>query len=345
MQYRQLGNSGMIIPSLMLGTATFGGSTDFFKQWGKTQLPEAKELIKACMDSGCNAFDTADCYSLGDSEIILGKAIKDYKRDEIFISTKTGMWMSDSPNDIGTSKSKILKSVDESLKRLQTDYIDLYHLHCYDAKTPHLESLQTLNDLVKLGKIRYFGVSNYSAWHLMKMLSIADLYNLQRPIVHQAYYSLAAREFENELMPLGIEEKIGTLVWSPLSGAMLSGKITRNHKNTQNSRLNTNGVWDIDMEHLYNITDVLEHVTQQSGHTFAQISLAWVLSRPTISSLVIGATNVTQLKENLKAADITLSSEHKQMLDKVSQTKLPYPYWHQRNTVDNRDPYPVKRYI
>ena len=152
-------------------------------------------------------------------------------------------------------------------------------------------------------------------------------------------------EFENELMPLGIEEKIGTLVWSPLSGAMLSGKITRNHKNTQNSRLNTNGVWDIDMEHLYNITDVLEHVTQQSGHTFAQISLAWVLSRPTISSLVIGATNVTQLKENLKAADITLSSEHKQMLDKVSQTKLPYPYWHQRNTVDNRDPYPVKRYI
>ncbi len=344
MQYRQLGNSGMMIPSLMLGTATFAGSTKIFEQWGRTQLPEAKELIKICMDNGCNAFDTADCYSLGDSEIILGEALKDYKREEVFISTKTGMWMSDNPNDIGTSRAKILKSVDASLKRLQTDYIDLYHLHCYDAKTPHLEALQTLNDLIKLGKIRYFGVSNYSAWHLMKMLSVADSNNLQRPVVHQAYYSLAAREFENELMPLGIEEKIGTLVWSPLSGAMLSGKITRHEQNTQNSRLSTNGVWDVDREHLYNITDILESIKKQSGYTFAQISLAWVLSRPTISSLVIGATNATQLKENLKASDITLQTNQIEMLDKASQTKLPYPYWHQRFTVNHRDPYAVKRY-
>lgn len=344
MQYRQLGNSGEMIPAMILGTATFGGSTEFFKTWGETGLDEAKMLIKTCMDYGCNAFDTADCYSLGDSEIILGKALKDYRRQEVFISTKTGMWMSDNPNDIGTSRAKILRSVDESLKRLQTDYIDLYHLHCYDAKTPHLESLQTLNDLIKVGKIRYFGVSNYSAWHLMKMLSIADRYNLQRPVIHQAYYSLAAREFENELMALGIEENIGTLVWSPLSGAMLSGKITRNGKNIQNSRLNTNGAWDMDMSHLYNITDVLEIIAKESGYSFAQISLAWLLSRPTIASLVIGVKNITQLHDNLKATKICLDNNYIEMLDKASQTKLAYPYWHQRNTVNNRDPYPVKRY-
>ncbi|MCI2236438.1 aldo/keto reductase [Helicobacter sp. CaF467b] len=344
MKYRYLGNSGQVIPNMMLGTATFGGSTELFKKWGSTQVDEAKALIKVCMDLGFNAFDTADCYSLGDSEIILGQALKDYKRSEVFISTKTGMWMSDNPNDIGTSRSKILQSIEASLQRLQTDYIDLYHLHCYDARTPHIEALQTLNDLVKSGKIRYFGVSNYSGWHLMKMLSVADAYNLQRPVVHQAYYSLGAREFENELMPLGIEEKIGTLVWSPLSGSLLSGKITRSKQNIDDSRLGRGGAWDMDREHLLSIVDELESISKETGHSIAQIALAWVLSRPTISSLVIGATKVEQLKENLQASELQLDAEHIKRLDKASQTKLAYPYWHQRFTVDNRDPYPVNLY-
>lgn len=344
MEYRQLGDSGLMVPTMMLGTATFGGSTELFKNWGETKLPDAKELIKICMDYGCNAFDTADCYSLGDSEIILGKALKDYKREDIFISTKTGMWMSENPNDIGTSRSKILKSINNSLKRLQTDYIDLYYLHCFDSQTPHLETLETLNQLIKEGKIRYFGVSNYSGWHLMKMLSIADKNNLQRPICHQAYYSLAAREFENELMPLGLEEKIGTLVWSPLSGSMLSGKIKRKNQNIQNSRLSTNAKWDVNMDNLYNITDVLENISQQTGYSFAQISLAWILTRPSISGIIIGARNITQLKDNLNASKITLDKKHIEKLDKASQTKLIYPYWHQVGTINNRTPYPVKRY-
>ncbi|STQ86126.1 aldo/keto reductase [Helicobacter muridarum] len=344
MQYRYLGNSGQVIPAMMLGTATFAGSTEMFKKWGDTKLPQAKELIKLCMDNGCYAFDTADCYSLGDSELILGEALKDYRRDEVFISTKTGMAMSENPNDIGTSRVKIIRSVDASLKRLQTDYIDLYYLHCYDAMTPHLESLQALNELVKAGKIHYFGVSNYSAWHLMKMLSVADSYSISRPSAHQAYYSLAAREFENELMPLGVEEGVGTLVWSPLSGSMLSGRIKRGFEDIKDSRLSTGGAWDIDRNHLYNITDCLEIIQKETGYSFAQISLAWVLTRPTVSSLVIGAKNTTQLMSNLKASDILLDSQHIEMLDRASQTKLAYPYWHQRFTFNNRDPYSVKRY-
>lgn len=344
MRYRFLGKSGVKIPAMMLGTATFGGSTALFKKWGDTQLDEAKGLIKACMDMGCNAFDTADCYSLGDSERILGAALKAYKREEVFISTKTGMPMGDGANEVGTSRSKILQSVESSLKRLQTDYIDLYHLHCYDAKSPHLESLQTLNELVKAGKIRYFGVSNYSAWHLMKMLSIADKHHLLRPSVHQAYYSLAAREFENELMPLGVEEGVGTLVWSPLSGSLLSGKIKRTQRDVSHSRLNTDAAWEVEEERLYSITDALEVVQRESGYSYAQISLSWLLTRPSVSSLVIGARNLNQLLDNLKASEIVLDLAHIELLDKASQTKLAYPYWHQRMTMNERDPYSVKRY-
>lgn len=344
MQYRYLGNSGQIIPNMMLGTATFGGSTEIFRKWGSTQLQSAKELIKVCMEAGCNAFDTADCYSLGDAERILGEALRDYPREEVFIATKTGMRMGDRPDDIGVSRAKILKSIDASLKRLQTDYIDLYHLHCYDAKTPHLEALQTLNDLIKAGKIRYFGVSNYSAWHLMKMLSVADKYSLQRPVVHQAYYSLAARDFENELMPLGVEENIGTLVWSPLSGSLLSGRITRHQENIKDSRIDRGGAWDMDKEFLLSITDVLEEISKQTGYSIAQIALAWLLSRPTISSLVIGATKVAQLKENLQASVLQLDCAHIKKLDTVSQMQLPYPYWHQRFTMFERNPYSVPLY-
>lgn len=296
------------------------------------------------MDLGCNSFDTADCYSSGESEKILGEALKDYKRENIFISTKTGMPMGESPNDIGTSRTKIIKSVNNSLKRLQTDYIDLYYLHSYDAQTPHYEVLSTLNELVREGKIRYFGISNYSGWHLMKMLSVADKNNFQRPVAHQAYYSLAAREFENELMPLGIEEKIGTLVWSPLSGSMLSGKITRQKKNIKNSRLNTDYTWDVDMEHLYNITDVLEDISNETGYSFAQISLAWLIKRPSVSSIVIGARDVAQLKNNIEANKINLDEKYMERLDRASQTKIPYPYWHQVATVNSRTPYAVKRY-
>lgn len=344
MQYNFLGNSGQVIPAITLGTATFGGSTEFFQKWGKTDKFEARELIETCLEYGCNAFDTADCYSLGDAEKILGEAIKGVDREKLFISTKTGMWMSDNPNDIGTSRTKILKSIDESLKRLGLEYIDLFYLHCYDAKTSHLEVLQTLNELIRIGKIRYFGVSNYSAWHLMKMLSVADKYNFLRPVAHQAYYSLAAREYEYELMPLALEEKIATLAWSPLSGAKLSGKITRNNRMIDSSRLSTDGQWDIDENHLYNITDALEEVSKQTGYTMAQIALKWLLSRPSVSSLVIGSKNSNQLKENLLATKITLEKSHIELLDRASQPKPIYPYWHQRATVPTRDPAPIKLY-
>ncbi|PAF49710.1 aldo/keto reductase [Helicobacter sp. 13S00401-1] len=346
MEQRHVKGSGLILPAMTLGTATFAGSTELFKKWGTTKTNEAIALLETCLDYGCNSFDTADCYSCGDSEIVLGEALKAMKldREKVYISSKTGMYMGEGPNEFGTSRYKILQSIDASLKRLQTDYIDLYYLHCYDALTPHLEVLQTLNELVRIGKIRYFGVSNYSGWHLMKMLSVADRYNLSRPIAHQAYYSLAAREYEFELMPLALEENISTMPWSPLSGAYLSGKITRTKIDSKDSRLSSGGAWDIDKEHLFNITDALEIVTKESGYTMAQVALAWNLSRPTVTSLIIGATKPTQLKENLKASEIKLDSKHIELLDKASQLKPIYPYWHQRFANLVRDPSPVKLY-
>ncbi|TLD79873.1 aldo/keto reductase [Helicobacter sp. MIT 11-5569] len=338
MIYRRLGNSGLKIPVMTLGTATFGGVGDIFKAWGNTQLQEAKELISVCLENGANAFDTADCYSNGKAEEILGALIKD-RRKEIFLSTKTGMSLGDGENDSGTSFARIMQSCEESLKRLQTDYIDLYYFHCFDALTPIEEMLRAIEILIKQGKIRYFGVSNYSAWHLMKMLSICEKYNLPKPVAHQAYYSLAARELEWELLPLGIDQKVGTLVWSPLSGSLLSGKISRTKTPPNDSRLSTNAAWSVDKEKLFDIIDVCEEISKQTGYSVAQISLAWLLTRPSVSGLIIGAKTKEQLVENFKATQITLSCEHLEKLDKVSRVRPVYPYWHQQWTVSHRDPH------
>jgi aryl-alcohol dehydrogenase-like predicted oxidoreductase len=340
MEYRTLGGSGLKIPALILGTATFGGGTEFFKKWGDTDVKEATQLVDIALEAGCNAFDTADGYSFGRSEEILGQAIKG-RRDKVQILTKTGMAMGDGPNDIGTSRDKIIRSCEASLKRLGTDYIDLYQLHAFDAQTPIEEMLHALDTLIRAGKIRYFGVSNYSGWHLMKMLAIADRHALPKPVTHQVYYSLVGRDFEWELMPLGLDQNVGTLVWSPLSGAKLSGKVGRNKPAPESSRAATDASWPVPEDLLYAVTDVLEAVSAETGRSIPQVALAWLLSRPTISGIVIGARNGEQLKDNLQATSLTLTAEQIARLDAASAVRPAYPYWHQRRTFLKRNPPPV----
>lgn len=341
MEYRALGNSGLKIPALMLGTATFGGGTEFFKKWGQTDVKEASALIDVAMDAGCNMFDTADGYSKGLSEEILGQAIKG-RRSQLMIATKTGMPMSEDANDIGTSREKIIRSCEASLKRLGTDFIDLYQLHAFDALTPVEEMLHALDALIRAGKIRYYGVSNYSGWHLMKMLSLAERHSMPKPVTHQVYYTLTERDFEWELMPLGIDQKVGTLVWSPLAGARLTGKIGRHKTPPIGSRAAAGASWDVPEDRLFSITDTLEALSAETSHSIPQIVLAWLLSRPTISSIVIGARTVEQLKDNLAAADFKLTSDQLSKLNKGSIVKPPYPYWHQRSTFSKRNPPPVE---
>ena len=257
MQYRNLGGSGLKVPALTLGTATFGGGTEFFKKWGTTDVAEATSLVDTSLDMGCNMFDTADAYSRGLSEEILGKAVEG-RRDKVLLATKVGMAMGDGPNDHGTSRARIIQCCEASLRRLGTDYIDLYQLHAFDAQTPIEEMLDALDNLTRAGKIRYFGVSNYSGWHLMKMLSLADKHSLPRPVTHQVYYALTDRDFEWELMPLGLDQNVGTLVWSPLAGAKLSGKVGRNKTAPADSRSGTDASWEVPEERLHKITDMLE---------------------------------------------------------------------------------------
>jgi len=340
MEYRTLGGSGLKIPALMLGTATFGGGSEFLRKWGATDVAEATRLVDICLDLGCTMFDTADGYSTGLSEEILGQALRG-RRDKVIIATKTGMPMGPGPNDIGTSRSKIIASCEASLKRLGTDTIDLYQLHAFDALTPIEEMLQALDALIRAGKIRYFGVSNYSGWHLMKMLALADRHGLPRPVTHQAYYTLVARDFEWELMPLGLDQNVGTLVWSPLSGAKLTGKIGRNRPPEAGSRVATDASWPVPDDQLFKVTDALETISKEVGRSIPQVALAWLLSRPTVSSIVIGARNEQQLRDNLAACELKLTAGQLAALDKASATPPAYPYWHQRRTMMSRNPPPV----
>jgi aryl-alcohol dehydrogenase-like predicted oxidoreductase len=341
MEYRNLGGSGLKVPALTFGTATFGGGNEFLKKWGDTDVKEATSLIDVAMELGCNTFDTADAYSDGLSEQILGKAIEG-RRDKVLLATKTGMAMGDGPNDMGTSRDKIIRSCEASLKRLGTDYIDLYQLHSFDALTPIEEMLHALDDLTRAGKIRYFGVSNYSGWQLMKMLALADKHLLPRPVTHQVYYTLTDRDFEWELMPLGLDQNVGTLVWSPLAGAKLSGKVGRKKAPPADSRSATDASWDVPEERLFSVTDALESVSEEVGHSIPRVALAWLLRRPTISSVVIGARNVAQLQDNLAATEVKLSAEHIARLDEASAVRPAYPYWHQRRTFLARNPPPVR---
>jgi aryl-alcohol dehydrogenase-like predicted oxidoreductase len=340
MEYRTLGGSGLKVPVLTLGTATFGGGNDFFKKWGSTEVTEAASMIDAATDMGCNAFDTADSYSRGLAEEILGKAVEG-RRDKLLLATKVGMPMGDGPNDVGTSRARIIDACNASLQRLGTDYIDLYQLHSFDAQTPIEEMLHALDDLTRAGKIRYFGVSNFSGWHLMKMLALADRHSLPRPVTHQVYYTLTDREFEWELMPLGLDQNVGTMVWSPLAGAKLSGKMGRNKTPPAGSRSGTDASWDVPEELLYKVTDVLEAISADTGQSIPRIALAWLLGRPTISTIVIGARNVTQLQDNLAAAEVKLTTGQIARLDAASAVRPAYPYWHQRRTYLARNPPPV----
>ena len=343
MDYRQLGGSGLKVPVLTFGTGTFGGSTDFFKPWGATDVKESTRLVDICLDAGLTMFDSADVYSLGVAEEILGKAIAG-RRHRVLISTKGSFRFGDGPNDVGSSRAHLLEAVDASLKRLGTDYIDLYQLHGFDALTPIEEVVRTLDDLVRAGKIRYAGVSNFSGWHLMKSLAFADRHGLTRYVAHQAYYSLIGRDFEWELMPLAIDQRIGTVVWSPLGWARLTGKLRRGQPRPEVSRLqdqtNVDAGPPIDDDYLYAVVDAIDVVAKETGKTVPQIALNWLLQRPTVSSLVIGARNEEQLRQNLGALGWTLTADQVARLDAASQRTLPYPYWHQRGFAD-RNPPPV----
>ncbi|QJX48598.1 aldo/keto reductase [Hymenobacter taeanensis] len=332
MEYRQLGASGFRIPVLSFGTATFGGGNEFFKAWGSTQVGEARHLIDICLEAGVNFFDTANGYSHGMAEKILGKALEG-RRQEVLISTKATFPTGDGPNDYGSSRLHLTKACEDSLRRLGTDYIDVYHMHGFDSHTPVEETLRTLDNLVQSGKVRYIACSNFSGWHLMKSLSVSERYGWARYVGHQAYYSLANREFEWELMPLGLDQGVGTLVWSPLSAGLLSGKIRRGQPIPTESRLAQGGGQGpkVPDELLYNIIDALDEVAAETEKTVAQVALNWLLQRPTVVNLVVGARNEEQLRQNLAAVGWNLTPEQVAKLDAASATEPIYPYWHQRN--------------
>ncbi|SNR30208.1 aldo/keto reductase [Hymenobacter mucosus] len=332
MEHRQLGASGLRIPVLSFGTATFGGGNEFFKAWGSTQVDEARRLVDICLEAGVNLFDTANVYSQGMAETILGKTIKS-RRNEVLLSTKATFPMGTDPNAYGSSRQNLVRACEDSLRRLGTDHIDIYHMHGFDARTPVEETLRTLDTLVQSGKVRYIACSNFSGWHLMKSLSVSERHGWARYVGHQAYYSLANREFEWELQPLGVDQGVGTIVWSPLSAGLLSGKFRRGQPAPANSRLAQGGGQgpQVPDELLFNIVDALDQVAAQTGKTVAQVALNWLLQRPTVVNLVIGARTEEQLRQNLAAAGWNLTPEQVAILDAASETSPIYPYWHQRS--------------
>ena len=339
MEFRQLGKSGLKVPVLSFGTGTFGGGTEFFKAWGSSDVAEATRLVDMCLDAGVNLFDTADVYSNGLSETILGKAIAG-KRDKVLISTKATFRLGDGPNDVGSSRHHLIQSCEASLRRLGTDYIDIYHLHGFDALTPIEEVLSTLDNLIKNGKVRYIACSNFSGWHLMKSLDIADRYGWARYCGHQVYYSLIGREYEWELMPLGVDQGVGALVWSPLGWGRLTGKIRRGQPLPKKSRLHKTADMgpQVADEYLYRVVDALDEVAKETGKTVPQVALNWLLQRPTVATVIMGARNEHQLRQNLGAAGWNLTAEQIAKLDAASDVTPIYPYWHQRGFVE-RNPW------
>jgi aryl-alcohol dehydrogenase-like predicted oxidoreductase len=343
MEHRQLGRSGFNVPVLTLGTGTFGGRAGM-SAWGTTDAKEATRLVDVCLEHGLTMFDSADIYSAGASEEVLGAAIKG-RRDKVLISTKATFRAGAEPNDVGSSRFHLTRAVEGSLKRLGTDHIDLFQLHGYDAKTPPEEVLSTLDQLIRAGKIGYIGVSNFSGWHLMKALAVADRYGLPRYVANQTYYSLVGRDYEWELMPLGLDQGVGAVVWSPLGWGRLTGKIRRGAPLPEVSRRNVKASNDmgppVDDEHVFKVVDALDSVAAETGKTVPQVALNWLLQRPTVSTVVIGARNEQQLKDNLGAVGWKLTPEQVKTLDKASHVGMPYPYWHQRQFVE-RNPFPTR---
>lgn len=328
MDYRNLGASGLKVPALSFGAGTFGGSGPLFGAWGNSDATEARRLVDMCLAAGVNLFDTADVYSIGASEQVLGAAIRG-RRDAVLISTKTSLPMGDGPNDAGSSRSRLIKAVEDALKRIGTDYIDLLQLHAFDAATPIEEVLSTLDGLVRAGKLRYVGVSNFSGWQVMKSLGLADRYGYPRYVAHQVYYSLVGRDYEWELMPLGLDQGVGALVWSPLGWGRLTGKIRRGQKLPEKSRLHDTASFGppVEDEHLYRVVDALDVVAEETGKTIPQIAINWLLQRPTVASVIIGARNEEQLRQNLGAVGWSLTAEQMKKLDTASEVTAPYPYF------------------
>jgi aryl-alcohol dehydrogenase-like predicted oxidoreductase len=344
MEYRQLGASGFMVPALTYGTGTFGGGTEFFKAWGASDVAEAKRLVDICLEAGVTMFDSADVYSGGLAEEILGKAIRG-RRDQLLISTKGSFRRGPGANQAGSSRHHLTNAVEASLRRLGTDYIDLYQLHGFDAVTPVEEVMQTLDGLVRAGKIRYTGCSNFSGWHLMKSLAVSEKYGLARHVAHQAYYSLVGRDYEWELMPLALDQRVGTVVWSPLAWGRLTGKFRRGQPVPQSTRLadpiTAERGPQVPDEYLYRVVDALEAAARETGKSIPQVALNWLLQRPSVASIIIGARNETQLRDNLGAAGWTLTPAQIAQLDAASAVPLAYPYWHQRAIYGERNPPPV----
>jgi aryl-alcohol dehydrogenase-like predicted oxidoreductase len=343
MEYRLLGGSGLKVPVLSFGTGTFGGGGALFGSWGANDVAAATRMVDLCLEAGVNLFDSADVYSGGQAEEILGKAIAG-RRDRVLISTKGAFRTGEGPNDLGSSRQYLTRAVEASLRRLGTDYIDLYQLHGFDALTPVEEVLQTLDGLVKAGKIRYIGCSNFSGWHLMKSLAASERHGLARYVAHQAYYSLIGRDFEWELMPLALDQQVGTVVWSPLGWGRLTGKIRRGQPLPEVSRLQSQVSVDmgppVPDEQLFRVVDALDRVSAETGKTVPQVAINWLLRRPTVSTVILGARNEEQLRQNLAAVGWELTAEQATALDEASAVTPVYPYWHQRGFVE-RNPPPV----
>jgi aryl-alcohol dehydrogenase-like predicted oxidoreductase len=341
MEHRLLGETGFKVPVLSLGTGTFGGGNDFFKAWGSTDADGARRLVDIALDAGVSMFDSADIYSDGMAEEILGKAISG-RRSEVIVSTKGTFAFGTGPNNVGSTRHHLTNAINGSLKRLGVDYIDIYQLHGFDALTRVEETLRTLDDFVRAGKIRVVGCSNFSGWHLMKSLAASDREGLVRHSAHQAYYSLIGRDFEQELMPLALDQKVSTIVWSPLGWGRLTGKIRRGSALPEQSRLHKTAdkAPPVSDEYVYGIVDALDVVAKETGKTVPQIALNWLLQRPTVANVIVGARDEKQFRENLGAVGWTLDKEQLAKLDKASELPLPYPYWHQRGFAD-RNPSPV----
>ncbi|HYG07468.1 MAG TPA: aldo/keto reductase [Stenotrophomonas sp.] len=328
MEYRLLGRSGFKVPALGFGAGTFGGKGPLFSAWGDAGVEQARRMIDVALEAGVTLFDTADVYSDGASEEILGAALQG-RREQAILSTKTGLRLGDGPNDAGASRWRLLRAVDDSLRRLRTDYIDLLQLHAFDALTPLEEQLATLDGLVRAGKVRYLGVSNFAGWQLMKALAISDARGWSRFVAHQAYYSLAGRDYEWELMPLGLDQGVGAVVWSPLGWGRLTGKLRRGQPLPERSRLHDTAAVGpaIDDERLYDIVEVLDEIAAETGRSVPQIAINWLLTRPTVSTVLIGARDETQLRQNLGAVGWQLEAGQIARLDAVSRVEVPYPYY------------------
>ncbi|UFS93978.1 aldo/keto reductase [Nocardia huaxiensis] len=328
MEYRRLGASGLMVPALSFGAGTFGGRGELFSAWGDTDAQQARRMVDISLDAGVTLFDTADVYSDGASEEVLGEAIRG-RRDQLLISTKAGLPTGPAAADAGTGRTRLIKAVEASLRRLGVDHIDLFQLHAFDAGTPVEETLAALDDLVRGGKIRYVGASNFAGWQLMKSLAAADKHGFPRYVAHQVYYSLVGRDYEWELMPLGVDQGVGAVVWSPLGWGRLTGKIRRGQPLPEGSRLHKTAEAGppVDDELLYDVVDVLDEIAAETGRTVPQIALNWLLTRPSVATVIVGARNEEQLTQNLGALGWSLTPDQVARLDKASAVTPPYPYY------------------